>query len=169
VEDFNDVARDSLDEWLYYLKNDTIPVSFKAPGLKEARKQLQYDKLSEQDKIDYDHHLKQKLYERSTINTAIRKGEYKGRAEGEAKGLAKGLAKGRTEGRAEGLAEGEAKGRAEGLTEGESKGRAAERTEVQENVVTGSYRAGLPIETISTITGLTPEQITEILKKHKLI
>jgi len=124
VEDFDNVARGSLDEWIYYLKNNSIPDEFTAPGLAEARKRLQYDKLSEQEKRDYTHHLKQRLYERNSINTALRKGEIRG----------------------------------------EAKGRAKERLEVQKNVVINSHLAGLPIETISTITGLTPEQIAEILK-----
>ena len=41
---------------------------------------LRYDKLSDQEKIDYDHHLKQRLYEQGSINTAIRKGRSKGLA-----------------------------------------------------------------------------------------
>jgi predicted transposase/invertase (TIGR01784 family) len=137
VDDFSDVAKNSLDEWLYYFKNNTIPEEFTAPGLKEARKQLQYDKLSEQDRRDYDRDIDLQLYERGAISTAIMKGEYRGEA------------KGRAEGRAEGLAEGEAKG--------------------QEKTAINSHKAGLPIATISTITGLTPEQITEILKRQGLI
>jgi len=66
------------------------------------------------------------------------------------------------------LIEGEAKGRAEGFVEGEAKGRSAERTKVQENVIINSHRTGLPVETISIITGLTHGQITEILKQHCL-
>ena len=60
------------------------------------------------------------------------------------------------------------KGEAIGLEKGEAIGRAAERTEVQENIVINSYQAGLSIETISNITGLTSEKITEFLKKHDL-
>ena len=141
VEDFDNVAKNSLDEWMYYLKNNDIPVGFTAPGLEEARKRLQYDKLSEQEKIDYHHHLKQRLYEQSSINTAIMKGETKG----EAKGLAQ--------------------GRAEGLAEGEAIGRTAEK----ENMIINSHHAGIPLETISSISGLTSDQIIEILKRHGLI
>ena len=38
-----------------------------------------------------------------------------------------------------------------------------------ENMVINSHKAGFSVETISTVTGLTPEQITEILKRHGLI
>jgi hypothetical protein len=43
-------------------------------------------------------------------------------------------------------------------------GRAQGRAEELKNVVLKSHTAKLPVETISNITGLTPEQITEILK-----
>ena len=82
VKDFDNVAKDSLDEWMYYLKNNDIPEGFTAPGLEEAKKQLQYDTLSEQEKIDYLHHVKQRLYEQNSIDTATMKGHSKGRAEG---------------------------------------------------------------------------------------
>ena len=68
--------------------------------------------------------------------------------------------KGREEGRAEGEAIGLEKGKAMGD---------AERIKLQEDVVINSHKAGLPIEIISSITGLTSEQIIEILKRHGLI
>jgi predicted transposase/invertase (TIGR01784 family) len=53
--------------------------------------------------------------------------------------------------------------RRDALAEGLAQGAKKER----ENVVINSHKVGLPIETISTITGLTPEQITEILKQNR--
>ena len=154
IEGFNNVAKDSLDEWLYYLKNNTIPDEFTAPGLEEARKHLQFDKLSEQEQIDYNHHLKQRLYEQNSIDTALFKGEFKG------------IAKGRAAGRAEGLAEGQAE---RDQLKSNLKAAQAEKDAAQEVVVINSHKAQLPIETISIITELSPDQITEILKRHGLI
>ena len=51
------------------------------------------------------------------------------------------------------------------LARGEAIGRTAEK----ENVVINSHKAGLPVETISSIIGLTTEQIIEILKRHGLM
>ena len=68
-----------------------------------------------------------------------------------------------------GRAEGRAEGEAEGLVKGESIGRAAERAELQENGVLNGHRAGFPVETISTFTGLTHKQINEILKRQGLV
>ena len=64
------------------VKNNTIPAGFKAPGLKEARQFLRYEDLSEEEKLDYEHHLKQWVYEKSAIETAGFKGENRGLAKG---------------------------------------------------------------------------------------
>ena len=66
------------------------------------------------------------------------------------------------------LQKGKALGRAEGRAEGEAIGRASERAEIQENLIINSFLAGLPVDTISTITGLAPEKIIEILKSKDL-
>ena len=81
VKGFDDVAKNSLDEWMYYLKNNDVPAEFTAPGLKEVRKRLQYDKLSEADKLEYKHHLIQTLHEQSSIDTALYRGKQEGKAE----------------------------------------------------------------------------------------
>ena len=83
-------------------------------------------------------------------------------------------AEGRAEGRVEGLVEGEAigleKGEAIGLEKGEAigleKGEAKGLAKGQENGVLNGHSAGYPIDVISTITGLTTEQVIEILKRH---
>jgi predicted transposase/invertase (TIGR01784 family) len=133
VKDFDDNAKDSLDEWIYYLKNNSIPSNFTAPGLKEARKQLTYDKLSEEEKRAYDAEVDNRRNARSTLKTA----EHKGLIKGEAIGLKKGRAEGRTE------------------------------THIQS--VLNGHRAGYSIDVIATFTGLTTEQIIDILKQHKLL
>ncbi len=37
VNKFNDIAKNTLDEWIYFLKNEEIKSSFKAKGLDKAR------------------------------------------------------------------------------------------------------------------------------------
>ena len=80
-------------------------------------------------------------------------------------GEQKGLAKGRAEGRAEGRVEGRAEGEAIGLEKGETIG----RNRAEENMVINSHKAGLSVETISSITGLTANRIIDILKRHGLM
>jgi predicted transposase/invertase (TIGR01784 family) len=144
VKNFDDVAENSLDEWIYYFKNNTIPEEFNAPGLKEAREQLKYDNLTEQEKVDYHCHLDRRLYEDNTIKTS----RFEGEVIGEARGLKKGEAIGLEKGEAIGLEKGEAK--------------------AMIKTVLNSHRAGFSLEQIQLITKLSPEQITEILKQHDL-
>lgn len=58
VNQFDDVAKNSLDEWIYYLKNNEIKDSFTAKGIHEARELWSYDKLSEEEKANYETHIK---------------------------------------------------------------------------------------------------------------
>ena len=146
------------DKWFYFLRNldsfNDIPSILREPVFERAFATAETCRLSREERQWYEADLKVYRDNYAVMETAIDTGM--------AKGLAQGLERGRAEGRAEGLVE----GRAEGFVEGEAKGRAAERTEVQENMVINCHQAGLPVETISTITGLTPEQVTEILKRH---
>jgi predicted transposase/invertase (TIGR01784 family) len=81
-------------------------------------------------------------------------------ARGKAIGLEEGEAIGLEKGEAIGLEKGEAIGLEKGLAEGEALG--------LEKAAINCHRAGYTIATISTITGLPPEQITQILKNHDL-
>ncbi len=40
VNQFDDLAKDNLDEWIYFSKNSEIKDSFKAQGLQEASEKL---------------------------------------------------------------------------------------------------------------------------------
>jgi len=86
VKDFDNVAKNSLDEWIYYLKNTEIPESFTARGLKEAREKLLFDNMSEKEKSAYLHYLDQTRYERNSIRTSYDKGKFEGKAEGKIEG-----------------------------------------------------------------------------------
>ncbi|MDR0307115.1 MAG: Rpn family recombination-promoting nuclease/putative transposase [Chitinispirillales bacterium] len=86
VNDFDNAAKNSLDEWMYYLKNTEIPEYFTARGLKEARERLIFDNMTEKDKNAYLHYLDQTLYERNSIRTSYHSGKFDGRKEGLAEG-----------------------------------------------------------------------------------
>jgi len=81
VNDFDNVAKNSLDEWIYYLKNTEIPENFTARGLKEAREKLLYDNMTEKEKSAYHHYLDQTRYERNSIKTSYDKGKIEGKIE----------------------------------------------------------------------------------------
>ena len=86
VNQFNDVAMNTLDEWIYFLKKSEIKEEFKAKGLKEAKRQLDVMKLSEEERKEYGKYIEQQRYERSLIVSNYRVGEIKGKAEGKAEG-----------------------------------------------------------------------------------
>jgi predicted transposase/invertase (TIGR01784 family) len=53
VNQFNDNAISTLDEWIYYLKNNEIRDEFTAQGINKAKELLRVDKLSEEELITY--------------------------------------------------------------------------------------------------------------------
>ena len=92
VRNFDDVAKEPLDEWIYYLKNNKIKDDFTAQGMDKAREIFAYDNLTDQEKADYDNAVKADRIRNSEINTAFTDGEIKGRTEGKAEGKAEGEA-----------------------------------------------------------------------------
>ena len=77
VNQFDDVAKNSLDEWIYFLKNSEIKDEFKAKGLPEAKEKLRVDNLSQAEKEAYDRYLKIKRIRENELKTALHDGEYK--------------------------------------------------------------------------------------------
>ena len=84
VKKFNDVAKNTLDEWIYYLKNNQIRDEFTAQGLDKAREILAFDNLTDKEKKEYLRSVEEKRIRNSEIHTAFTDGEIKGRTEGEA-------------------------------------------------------------------------------------
>jgi len=69
VNQFDDIAKDSLDEWIYYLKNNEIPDNFKAKGLIQAKEILKLDNLSKTERSLYIRHLEDLSYKSSMVQT----------------------------------------------------------------------------------------------------
>jgi len=82
VTNFNDVAKSTLDEWIYYLKHNEVKESFTAKGMKEVREHLDYEKLSPEEQRRYDKAIDIKLGWDSSIKTAKIEGRYEGIEEG---------------------------------------------------------------------------------------
>ena len=93
VNDFNQVAKTPLEEWIYYLNTGNIPSDATAPGLEEARERLKLDSMTKDELSAYYRHLDNVVILRSNIQTE--------RMEGKEEGMEKGLKKGREEGRLE--------------------------------------------------------------------
>ena len=84
VNKFNDVAENTLDEWIYYLKNNKIQDDFTAQGLDRARQILAFDKLSDEEKKQYWRRVEERRIKDSEMSTAFLEGEIKGEAKSEA-------------------------------------------------------------------------------------
>ena len=101
VNDFNKWSKVPLEQWIYFLNTAEIPHDATAPGLDEARKKLQLEKMTHAEREAYYRHLDNVVILQDNISTARGEGKMEGRAEGREEGRAEG----REEGRAEGIAE----------------------------------------------------------------
>lgn len=66
---FNEVARDRLDEWIYFLKTAEIRDEFTAKGLKAASQKLDILKLEPAERKEYDRFLEAQRSDASFVET----------------------------------------------------------------------------------------------------
>lgn len=84
VNNFDEYAISPLQQWISVLKTGDIPKEFTAQGLPEARELLQYNRLSDEEKIAYRRYLENLTYKQSMLETmnimgydeALKKGEH---------------------------------------------------------------------------------------------
>lgn len=69
VNQFNDVATNSLDQWIYYFKNNEIKEEFTAKGISQAKELWRVDKLSHEEQLNYNTHIKNLRNEASRLWT----------------------------------------------------------------------------------------------------
>jgi hypothetical protein len=81
VNQFDDIARDSLDEWIYFLKNEEIKDEFSARGLKEAKSKLDVMKLPQEERIAYQRYLDDLRYQASMVQSSYGIGIIEGKKE----------------------------------------------------------------------------------------
>ena len=139
LKSFNKEPENPMEEWMEYLKSGRIRPDTTTPGLQEAKRRLDFLKMSPQEQRIYESYLDDKVYEEDMLTTRERKGERKGEKRGFKKGHA----------------EGKAEGRAEGLQEGVEKGRAEERIAIAAKM----KQLGITAEQISQSTGIPAEEI----------
>ena len=75
VNKFDDVARDGLDQWVYFLKNGSIKPSFTGKGLKEAQAALDVMKLSESERRAYESFLDAQRIEIGVAQSTVLRAE----------------------------------------------------------------------------------------------
>lgn len=142
VNVYDKIPESPLDEWMTYLKTGKVKEDTRTPGLQEVKKKLQYLSMTAKERRAYDEHMDTIRVQNDVLDTA----RDEGRAEGLEEGRAQGLAEGRAEGRAQGRAEGRAEGRAQGVAD----------------VAKKMLAAGMDVQMISSVTGLSVQEIEAI-------
>ncbi|MEK7273634.1 MAG: Rpn family recombination-promoting nuclease/putative transposase, partial [Candidatus Desantisbacteria bacterium] len=138
VERFEDIIQNDLDEWIYFLKHDSIKDDFKSKNIKKVQEKLDILRMSEKERKEYEGYLMNLARENDIMEGA--------REEGITEGMAKGRAEGKAEGKAEGVAEGIAEGKAE--------------------IVKNMIKLGMSLENIAQIIGLTISEVGELKEKR---
>jgi len=93
VNKFNDNAKDTLDQWIYFLKNEEIKDEFNAKGLKEAKDTLDIMNLPKEERVKYNKYIENRIHDLSEAQTIKQDLDF-ARTEGEKKGMEKGMEKG---------------------------------------------------------------------------
>jgi predicted transposase/invertase (TIGR01784 family) len=96
VKNFDDVARNTLDEWIYFLKNEKIKDNFKAKGLKKAKKSLDVLKMSDKERKAYEAYLADLSYQASMVSSTYGVGKSEGIKQGKLEIAVKMIAKGKS-------------------------------------------------------------------------
>jgi predicted transposase/invertase (TIGR01784 family) len=93
VERFKDVIQSDLDEWIYFLKHESIRADFTSKNIKKAEEKLSILKMSTKERKRYERYLMNLASELDIIEGA--------REEGEKEGIEKGIKQGIEQGRKE--------------------------------------------------------------------
>lgn len=78
VNNLDDIARDTLDKWMYFLKNSEIKKEFKAKGLQKAAEKLNIMRLSEEKRKEYEHFICNRRAEESLVWNSHIEGKIEG-------------------------------------------------------------------------------------------
>lgn len=87
VERFKDEILSDIDEWIYMLKNETAPNSFKSKNIDKAREKLKLAQMSDPERKAYEKYVINTVRDIDMIQTARDEGLEKGIKKGEIKGM----------------------------------------------------------------------------------
>jgi predicted transposase/invertase (TIGR01784 family) len=81
LNNFDDVAKDTLDEWIYFFKNSSVKDNFKARGIREAKKVLDIAKLSDKARKEYNYYIDSLRDRASYFDSSFGDGHRQGKEE----------------------------------------------------------------------------------------
>ena len=82
VNQFNEKIKDKFDEWVYFLKTETIHPTFSAQGIRSAAKKLDILSLTEKERRAYERYEENTHYEASMHESHYGRGKLDGEAKG---------------------------------------------------------------------------------------
>jgi len=135
INQFDDIAKDTLDEWVYFLKHEEIKDSFTAKGLQAAKDKLDIMKLPESERTAYAHYVEDLHYQASMFESSFGDGFREGKMEGIEQGIEQGIEK--------------------GVEEGIEK--------ATKDITIKLIQQGVAIKTIAEVSGLTETDINELV------
>ena len=97
IRNFDDNAKDSLDEWINFLKNEEIPDNPKAKGLLKAKETLDYLKMDDNERAEYESYQKSLHDQASAYESTYVVGKIDGIKQGIEHGMKQGIEKGKEE------------------------------------------------------------------------
>lgn len=97
VKRFDEVAKNTLDEWIYFLKKGEIRDEFTARGLEKAKKVLDILQLSGVERQAYDRFQEDLRSQASMVENTWKVGKWEGKKEGIEEGIQIGKQEGRQE------------------------------------------------------------------------
>ncbi len=86
INKFDDIVKNKIDEWIYFLKNEVIKDKFKAQGLDNAKEALDVLKLGTKARAVYNRREENKMHKNSLLYTAKVEGEARGEKRGKIEG-----------------------------------------------------------------------------------
>ena len=98
INAFRPSIADALEEWMTFLKDNSIKDDTQTPGLIEAKEILKLSNMSKAERNIYLRHREAMMNEKSATQYSYASGKVDGRIEGRAEGRAEGLAEGRADG-----------------------------------------------------------------------
>ena len=90
VNEFNEVAKTPIEEWMDFLKNNHIKDNTETPGLREAKEQLRVLQMNDAERKAYDNYLDTIRTQDSVLDTYRTEGLLEGRMIGRAEGREEG-------------------------------------------------------------------------------
>jgi len=97
INNFNRIATTSLDEWIYFFKNEEIKDEFKAKGIQKAKQSFSLLSLPEEEQLAYARYQDNLRYEASMVESNYGLGRMEGKEEGIEIGIEIGVEKSKLE------------------------------------------------------------------------